>query len=97
MKCSHNIIGKHFTEVKDKLTNVLQLNELAFNNPNQLVLASIDQKSAELKPVPFVNAVDFAENKRYWKIALFPLLFLLFIFMCSFVFDDYIAKIIAIL
>ena len=78
-----DIIGKHFTEVKDKLTNVLQLNELAFNSPNQLVLASIDQKSAELKPVPFANAVDFSENKRYWKIALFPLLFLLFISIFS--------------
>ncbi|MGE0560403.1 MAG: hypothetical protein AB7O47_01170 [Flavobacteriales bacterium] len=78
-----DIIGKHFTEVKDKLTNVLQLNELSFNNPNQLVLASIDQKSAELKPVSFANAVDFTENKRYWKIALFPLLFLLFISIFS--------------
>lgn len=77
------IIGKHFTEVKDKLTNVLQLKELAFNNPNQLVLASIDQKSFELKPVPFVNAVDFNENKKYWKIALFPLLFMLLIAIFS--------------
>ena len=77
------IIGSHFTEVKDKLTNVLQLNDLAFNHPNQLVLASIDQKSAELKPVPFINAVDFNENKKYWKIALFPLLFMVLISVFS--------------
>lgn len=77
------IIGNHFAEVKDKLTNVLQLNDLAYNNPNQLVLASIDQKSAELKPVPFVNAVDFNENKKYWKIALFPLIFMVLISVFS--------------
>ncbi len=77
------IIGKHFTEVKDKLTNVLQLNDLAYHNPNQLVLASIDQKSAQLQPIPFVNAVDFNENKKYWKIALFPLLFMLLITVFS--------------
>ncbi|MGK0455472.1 MAG: hypothetical protein ACJAYY_002970, partial [Paraglaciecola sp.] len=43
---SSKIIGNHFPEVRDKLLNVLQLKE----NPNQsdLILASIDQKSAEL-------------------------------------------------
>lgn len=73
------IIGKHFTEVKDKLINVLQLKELATQHSNQLILAGIDQKSAELKPVPFVNAVDFKENTKYLKYAFVPFFLLLLI------------------
>src|SRR5690606_40256857 len=58
------IIGNHFEEVKDKLINVLQLEEQrnSYQN-NQLILASIEQKSVELSPVPFSNAIQFSENK----------------------------------
>lgn len=68
------IIGKHFPEVKDKLLNTLQLKRLA-DNPgidNSLLIASIDQKTNDLKPVPFQSAVDFGENKKYLKYILPP-------------------------
>ena len=54
------IIGQHFTDVKDKLINTLQLHQqLEQRNFNEeLILASIDQKIVELKPVPFSSAVD---------------------------------------
>lgn len=76
------IIGKHFSDVQDKLLNVLQLQQQAMNHSNeasaiagyQLIEASIDQKTAELKPVPFTSAVDFSENKKYLKYALIPVL-----------------------
>ena len=68
------IIGNHFDEVKDKLLNVLQLEHLATKQNNQLLLASIDQKSMELKPVPFTNAVSLSENKKHLKYLLIPLL-----------------------
>ncbi len=42
------IIGKHFKEVDDKLLNVLQLGKS--NDQTELLLASIEQKSASLKP-----------------------------------------------
>ena len=45
------IIGNHFPEVNDKLLNVLQLHNN--NTKSELLLASIDQKSIELKPFPF--------------------------------------------
>lgn len=67
------IIGNHFDEVKDKLINVLQLEHLAVNQNNSLLLASIDQKSMELKPVPFTNAVNLTENKKHLKYLLIPL------------------------
>ena len=39
-----------------------------------MILASINQKSAELQPIPFVKAVDFKENKKYLKYAIIPVL-----------------------
>jgi hypothetical protein len=71
------IIGNHFDEVKDKLINVLQLEHIAEHNSNTLLIASIDQKSLELKPVPFTGAIDFSENKKHLKYLFIPLLLLI--------------------
>jgi hypothetical protein len=68
------LIGEHFPEVKDKLTNVLQLKE--DNSNSELILASINQKAEELSPIPFKNAVNFRTNTKYVKYALIPLLIL---------------------
>jgi len=71
-----SIIGTHFTNVQDKLLNVLQLqNQQGLIGSNDLLLASIDQKIGELNPVPFASAIDFRENARYLKYVL-PVLFL---------------------
>jgi len=61
------IIGNHFTDIKDKLLNTLQLHQLSENLPenNRLILASIDQKILELKPVPFYTAVRINDNRKY--------------------------------
>ncbi len=65
------IIGRHFPEVEDRLLNVLQLKKQ--NGANlPLLEASIKQKAAELRPIPFLSAVDFFENKRYAKFTLIP-------------------------
>src|ERR1051325_9302796 len=66
------IIGKHFSNVQDKLLNVLQLKN--FDPSSILVEASINQKIKELKPVPFATAIDLRENRKYLKYALIPLL-----------------------
>lgn len=71
------IIGNHFEDVKDKLLNVLQLEHLSQNQNNQLVLASIDQKAQELKPIPFANAVNLGENKKHLKYLLVPVLLMI--------------------
>ena len=75
-----SIIGKHFANVQDKLLNVLQLqhqatdiSELRTKN-YELLNASIEQKTKELKPIPFTSAVDFKENRKYVKYALLPIL-----------------------
>jgi hypothetical protein len=64
------IIGNHFPEVKDKLLNMLQLNES--NQNSELIEASIEQKSKELQPIPFKMAVDFSKNKKYLKFVFLP-------------------------
>jgi len=69
------IIGNHFSHIKDKLLNTLQLQRLSENNQNanHLILASIDQKIQELKPVPFYTAVRISDNKKYLKFLFIPL------------------------
>ncbi len=73
-----SIIGDHFSEVKDKLINILQLNkQVEDSQSNALIIASINQKSAEIQPVPFQAAIDIKKNRKYLPYALPPLLILL--------------------
>ncbi|MFC4211768.1 DUF4175 family protein [Pedobacter lithocola] len=75
------IIGNHFSDIKDKLLNTLQLHKLSENQPehNHLILASIDQKILELKPVPFYTAVRINDNRKYLKFLFIPLSIILLI------------------
>ena len=71
------IIGTHFTDVKDKLLNVLQLKSQSVGfTDRSLIEASINQKAAELRPVPFVSAIDLQKNRKYIQYAFLPLLLL---------------------
>jgi hypothetical protein len=65
------IIGNHFPEVKDKLLNMIQLKYIQANS--ELIDASIEQKSNELKFIPFKSAIHFSANKKYLKYAFIPL------------------------
>lgn len=82
------IIGKHFPNVNDKLTNVLQLHR----NPQQteLLMASIEQKSADLQPIPFGKAIDFKANVKYLKYLAVPVLIwaVTYISGKNFIFND---------
>ncbi|MGB8375761.1 MAG: DUF4175 family protein, partial [Salegentibacter sp.] len=69
------IIGSHFPEVSDKLLNLLQLKK--DSKQSELLLASIEQRSRELKPVPFTSAVKFKTNIKYLKYAAFPVIIIL--------------------
>jgi len=86
---SHNqaaeIIGTHFSDVKDILLNTLQLHELELNTEEStdLIKASIDQRIRQLKPVVFTEAVDLRQNRKYLVYALPPLIFLLAAFFIS--------------
>ena len=64
------LIGKHFPEVEDKLYNLLDLAD--DKNQSELLLASIEQRSRTLSPVPFTKAVDYRENLKYVKYLIIP-------------------------
>ena len=63
------IIGKFFPEISDKLLNTIQLsNELSQNADNELLAATIEQRTEYLKPINFSDAVNLKENYKYLKI-----------------------------
>ncbi len=73
------IIGSHFTEVNDRLTNFLQLSN--DSNKSELLLASIEQKANSLQPIPFGNAINFNRNRKYLPLAIIPILFFAFFYI----------------
>lgn len=78
------IIGDHFPDVKDRLLNVLQLkNQYDSDQSQELILASINQKSEKIKLVQFKSAIDLSQNKRYLKYTLPPLLLLILIMVVN--------------
>lgn len=73
-----SIVGEHFSDVKDKMLNILQLKKQSSASQNrELILASINQKTKTLTPVPFQKAIDLSQNRKYLRYALPPLLVLL--------------------
>jgi hypothetical protein len=73
------IIGNHFGEIEDKLTNFLQLSY--DTNKSELLAASIDQKANTLQPIPFGNAINYGNNKKYLPLAIIPILFFAFFYL----------------
>ncbi len=71
------LIGTHFPEVGDKLLNLLDLAE--DTQRSELLLASIEQRSESLDPIPFAKAVNFAENLKYVKYLAIPLVIFMLI------------------
>lgn len=77
------ILGKHFPEVSDKLRNTLELKELSDkqSDVSDILLASINQRTAKLTPIPFLSAVNIKSNFKYFRL-LAPLVFIvLFLFL----------------
>jgi len=73
-------IGKYFPQVNDKLINALQLRKLS-QQQNELLLASINQKTSELSFVPFTEAVQLEENKKHLKYVAIPIAIILLLFI----------------
>lgn len=78
-KEASRIIGSHFKEVDDKLLNILQLRE--GHDDTDLLVASIEQKSAELENFAFKRAINFKANTVYLKYLLIPALIWVLIWM----------------
>ena len=81
------MIGKFFPEIKDKLLNTIQLSDLLDkSSESDLLVATIEQRSAQLSPIHFSDAVDLRGNLKYLGIffGLLLLLILLMVFLPSF-------------
>ena len=68
-------VGSYYPQIKDKLLNTIQLKSLAFNN--DLIAASLNQKSEQLSVFHFSESIRLAENKPLLKYILIPLAFML--------------------
>lgn len=64
------MIGKHFPHVGDKLYNLLDLAD--DESKSELLLASIEQRSKKLGPIPFQMAVDMRESYKFAKFLVVP-------------------------
>ncbi len=64
-------IGRFFPDISDKLLNIIQLERLS-DSQNELLIASISQKSAEISNIPFSNAIDIKANRKYLRYAVIP-------------------------
>lgn len=73
------LIGKHFSNVEDKLLNLLELSEN--EEKSDLLVASIEQRASSLGPVPFVEAVNFKESYKYAKYIVLPVALFCFIWI----------------
>lgn len=81
------IIGKFFPDVSDRLLNTLQLKDQMSENSAdfELLNASVQQRSAKMSVVPFSDAIDLGENRRYlkWVLPIIAVLFAIGIFAPS--------------
>ncbi len=66
------VIANYFTDIKDKLLNILELSK--HENQNMLVMASIDQKINQIKIFNFAQVINLKENIKYLKYFLLPLI-----------------------
>ncbi|MFS4415459.1 hypothetical protein [Maribacter sp. 2307ULW6-5] len=71
-KDAAKMIGTHFPEVGDKLFNLLDLAEN--KERSELLLASMEQRSQQLRPIPFSKAIDYRAALGNAKYLVLPLL-----------------------
>ncbi len=75
------IISEHFSEIKDKLLNILELHEQNNTQNSLLIEAGINQKIDKIKVFSFPKAVNYKENYKYLKFLLPVLLLFAGIFL----------------
>lgn len=64
-------VGTYYPQIKDKLLNAIQLQGLG--RQNELILASLNQRSEQLGGYHFSDSIRLAENKPLLKYVLVPL------------------------
>lgn len=84
IKASSSIIQNHFSDIKDKLLNVIELSEI--NDPSyssEILFASIDQKIKELSIFDFKKAVEYKNLRLIFSYFLISLMITTTIFFVN--------------
>ncbi|KAA5546477.1 DUF4175 family protein [Adhaeribacter rhizoryzae] len=68
-------VGNYYPDIKDRLLNTIQLQ--AVTTGNDLIAASINQKSQQLSAYHFAESIRLTENKPLLKYVLIPMAFML--------------------
>ena len=74
------IIGVHFDEVSDKLTNILELKSIT-SGSESLIHASIDQKIKDIELTPFNHAIDWRKTINYSKYLTIPIIIIILLLL----------------
>ena len=82
-----NIIGTYFPNISDRLLNTLQLSDQIDQDSAdfELLNASVQQRSSSMSVVPFADAINIGENKKYlpWVLPVLLILFFVAVFSPS--------------
>ncbi|MGM0649685.1 MAG: DUF4175 family protein [Bacteroidota bacterium] len=78
-KQAAHILKQHFPQIQDKLENSLELVAMSeiSNQSKELVKAAVAQKTAELKPLPFLSALPLKKSFSYAKYLVPPIVLIL--------------------
>ena len=77
-KDAAQILRQHFPEMEDKLENTLELAEMAESREDSsLIRAAIEQKTDEIKPLPFLKALPLRSALKYLRYMLPPALIII--------------------
>ncbi|MBP7507060.1 MAG: hypothetical protein KA807_04510 [Prolixibacteraceae bacterium] len=81
----NDIVVSHFPEIKDKLYNIIELNEKGYKDiySEELVVASINQKIDEIKKFRFSEAIDIKKNIKLFYYLFFSVIVILLISFIS--------------
>ncbi len=81
------IIGRFFPNISDRLLNTLQLSDQMDQNSAdyELLNASVQQRSSSMSAIPFAEAIDLGENRKYlaWVLPVVLVLFVIGVFSPS--------------
>ncbi len=81
------IIGQFFPNVSDRLLNTLQLSDRMDANSAdyELLNASVQQRSSSMSVIPFADAINIGENRKYltWVLPVVLVLFSIAVFSPS--------------
>lgn len=75
------MIGRFFPDVSDKLLNLIQL--ASSKQRTALLDAGISQKSMSLQDIPFEQAIDLKENRKYVRYFAIPFVLILILLIIN--------------